>query len=354
MLGALVIVVLLGGVLMSYAQKEGTIRACYSNRDGSVRIVKRGDACRRNETRIEWNISGAVGPEGPEGPPGADGSSCTVAQGDGETTITCEDGTIAIVADGAEGAQGPAGPSGPPGEPGAAGEDGASCTVARGDGYAAITCGDSTATIEDGIDGERGPQGPAADTSELEQRLAALECQLFGTNCPTQLVFVSSMSYGGGLGGLAPADQQCQMLAEAAGLAQDGQQFRAWLSTDEGSPSTRFTTHTDVPYILTDAAGTQIAENWADLTDGVLAAPINVDEHGNGVPDACVWTATQPDGTANTMRAGNPSDCAGWSVGRGGNSGVVGIAGFTMFTDVLWTSGTRRCSDACRLYCFEQ
>jgi hypothetical protein len=58
---------------------------------------------------------GAVGPQGEPGPAGADGSSCSVSQGDGSATVTCEDGSEATVHDGADGTPGDTGPQGPPG-----------------------------------------------------------------------------------------------------------------------------------------------------------------------------------------------------------------------------------------------
>jgi hypothetical protein len=70
------------------------IRACYKSdtpSNGQVRIVTSTEACRSNETAIEWNVTG------PAGPPGAQGLA-------GEP--------------GPAGEQGPQGDTGPPGPPG--------------------------------------------------------------------------------------------------------------------------------------------------------------------------------------------------------------------------------------------
>ncbi|MGB5810070.1 MAG: hypothetical protein WBG86_06030 [Polyangiales bacterium] len=70
---------------------------------------------------------------------GMDGTSCTVSRDDASatTTITCDDGTEAVVADGA------GGPQGPPGEPGG---DGTSCSVdTDATGVVTISCDDGTA-----------------------------------------------------------------------------------------------------------------------------------------------------------------------------------------------------------------
>ncbi len=54
-----------------------------------------------------------------------------------------------------------------------------------------------------------------------------------------RVVFVSSATFTGGLGGVPAADQTCSDLAVAAGLVGF---YRAWLSDDAGrSPSVTFT-----------------------------------------------------------------------------------------------------------------
>jgi len=77
----------------------------------------------------------------PDGVAGEDGRSCTVANNnDGSATISCDDGTSAIITNGEDGANG------------LAGVDGASCTVVdNNNGSSTISCEDgSSAVVNDG------------------------------------------------------------------------------------------------------------------------------------------------------------------------------------------------------------
>jgi cysteine-rich repeat protein len=163
-------------------------------------------------------------------------------------------------------------------------------------------------------------------------------------------VFVSSMMYDGNLGGLMGADAKCQALADAANLAGT---YMAWISTDQGSPSTRFT-HSNTAYTLVDGT-TQIAANWNALIDGNLDAPINKTETG-GVPPvgntSCagggfttVWSATSTNGTLS----GN--SCTNFTSTQGG--GLWGQAGQTNSSWTSWCSGGI-CTWTSPIYCFQQ
>lgn len=64
---------------LSFAQK--TINACYSKKDGALRIVSDASQCAKHESFISWNQvgpAGPAGPQGPEGPPGGCDCSKTV------------------------------------------------------------------------------------------------------------------------------------------------------------------------------------------------------------------------------------------------------------------------------------
>ena len=87
-------------------------------------------------------------------------------------------------------------------------------------------------------------------------------------------VFVTSTRHDGDLGGLEGADDICQELSRVAGLSGS---FKAWLSDDSDSPSSRFT-HAETPYVLTD--GARIASNWGELTTAVTRH-IDIDERRN-------------------------------------------------------------------------
>lgn len=162
-------------------------------------------------------------------------------------------------------------------------------------------------------------------------------------------VFVTSTTYNGNLGGLTGADSKCQTRADAVNL---GGNWKAWLSDSNTSASSRLF-HSNDPYKLIN--NTVIANNWADLTDGNLAAKININEfgqlmdifHGYYVP-----TNTAEDGTAVPGDWYGSRDCYNWS--RGNNS-YGSIGGNTDFTDRNWTNGiSASCSSLTPLYCFEQ
>lgn len=113
-----------------------------------------------------------------------DGSSCTVADnGDGTHTISCGDGTTAVVMDGMDGTSGACSVTDNGDgtktidcddgtsvtvEGGADGTDGDSCTVTdNGDGTYDLTCEDGTSvTISDGADGTDGDSCTVVDNGD--------------------------------------------------------------------------------------------------------------------------------------------------------------------------------------------
>jgi hypothetical protein len=142
--------------------------------------------------------------------------------------------------------------------------------------------------LQAGIDAEETARA-AADTMHANE-IAALERWVASLSVyhPKQ-VFVTSVEYPW-TGDLDVADAACQERAESGGLPGI---YKAWLSTEAASPSTRFT-HAMAPYTLVD--GTQIAADWADLTDGGLDTPINLTESGSGRSIIGVWTMTTVSG----------------------------------------------------------
>ena len=121
----------------------------------------------------------------------------------------------------------------------------------------------------------------------------------------SRIIFVTSSTYNGDLGGLAGADQKCQDHADTAGLPGT---FKAWLSDNSISAKDRLT-HSTEPYGLVN--GFLVATDWDDLTDGALYRPINVDEHGNTVTQSSVWSLTSSDGTQ--MNTIHPQEaCFDW------------------------------------------
>lgn len=176
---------------------------------------------------------------------------------------------------------------------------------------------------------------------------------------PGKTIFITSQAFNGNLGGLAGADAKCQQLADAAEL--DGT-FKAWLSDSTTDARDRLTQAT-VPYRLVD--GTTVANDFTDLTDGSLAAPINRNEQ-NGTVGERPWTGTNSAGEACFQASGGTCNltvpdpvgggiprlaCEDWTTTAGVGEAVVGQAA----TSSAWTSeGDRRCSDNLRLYCIQQ
>lgn len=168
-------------------------------------------------------------------------------------------------------------------------------------------------------------------------------------------VFVTDEISNGNLGGVTGADATCQQEADAAGL--DGTYF-AWLSSNSVTPAGRFL-QSSVPYVRPD--GTVVADDWADLLDGSLGAPINLNAAGaSPAAPTCgtdrVWTNANTDGTLFSASW----TCSNWTTGGG-----VGHVGDMDDTNSGWTNTTGAAcnvSTVCgagqevggRLYCFQQ
>ena len=150
-------------------------------------------------------------------------------------------------------------------------------------------------------------------------------------------VFLSSDSYTGLLGGLAGADSRCQLLADNAGLPGT---YLAWLSDGNVAPANRLF-HSSAPYVLLD--GTQIASDWADLTDGTLAHPISLTELG-GNASSIVWTAVDTAGYVHS------SNCQSWTTSSSSYSGRSGQSGSNNSNWTVYSSPF--CNSSARLYCF--
>jgi hypothetical protein len=126
----------------------------------------------------------------------------------------------------------------------------------------------------------------------------------------------------------------------------------AWISTNLGSPSTRFT-QSITSYTLID--GTQVAANWNALIDGNLDAAINMTELGGPAPIgntscagggfATVWSATNTNGVSG----GNA--CNNFTSNQG--SGLWGQATVTNSAWSSWCSGGV-CTWNSPIYCFQQ
>jgi len=161
-----------------------------------------------------------------------------------------------------------------------------------------------------------------------------------------RLVFVTSKSYTGaiGLGGVDGANDACNTVVMEAGLANAGN-FRAWISDSEMSPS-KWDPPPEGPFVLANA--TTVAETWADLVDGSLAAKINIHETGSALSELphFAWTGTSPAGKVLA------STCVGWT---NGTKNKLGIQGHLLATDGKWSNAESvPCWGTGRLICVEQ
>ena len=190
-------------------------------------------------------------------------------------------------------------------------------------------------------DGEKQPEEECdPEDPNIPALVCTDECMLV-----RKIIFVTSITTSGKLGGLAGADATCQALAGAAGLA-GAPTFRAWLS-DGKSPVTDRVTPSLGAYVRPD--GVQIADHWHDLTDGTLDAPIAVDETQQshlGDDLSYVWTNVATDSGFASHTA-----CEGWTKAEVGKSGRVGVLNSVGST---WTHHSERlCFLQARLYCVE-
>ena len=176
------------------------------------------------------------------------------------------------------------------------------------------------------------------EDNEEDGTACTKSCKLDG-----KVVFVTSESYNGNLGGLDGADEKCNTLALAAGVANAGK-FMAWLSTEDHSPASRMTHHAG-RYVLLNG-GTIIAESWDDLTDGMLAGAINIDETGAKSSEGEVWTGTTAAGQAAPLR------CLDWTHPKSDKGGLHGLV-FAESSE--WTEkDAMGCSYFAYLICVEQ
>lgn len=156
----------------------------------------------------------------------------------------------------------------------------------------------------------------------------------------SNLVFVTSGTYDGALGGLTGGDAICNTLAGAAGL---GGTFVAWLSDSTTDAKDRLTGAG--PFV--SVTGFLIGNDVVDLTDGLVGA-ISRDENNQPVSVTGVWTGTHWDGTWYGL------DCQAWTSNMNGGS-VRGRSGNKGSSGTSWTSfADGVCFSKRHLYCFEQ
>lgn len=198
----------------------------------------------------------------------------------------------------------------------------------------------------------QGGNGTANDSSTpvLLASSAAGAAPSAPVTAQSKKVFVTAATYTADFGGAAAADALCQQAANDLAVPIGGT-FKAWISDSFGSPATQFT-HSNGPYVLLN--GTVIANDWADLTDGTLQAPIRITENGSKAPISAIFSGTNPNGTpvagVNAIDQPEAYDCNGWTSTSGD-----GAYGNNTTVDNSWSNQTvSNCSVSLPLYCFEQ
>ena len=161
---------------------------------------------------------------------------------------------------------------------------------------------------------------------------------------PSKKIFVTSTVYQGDFGGQSGGDAICAARATAGGLSGT---YVAWISQSGGGDTISRMSAYSYHYVRTD--GIKIANNFNDLTDGMLDAAIDKDEFGNNSA-ATVWTGTDEYGY---FADGGTGNCTDFSSNAGGQYGMVGITGSTVSD---WSNDTlgRSCNSTFALYCIEQ
>ena len=157
-------------------------------------------------------------------------------------------------------------------------------------------------------------------------------------------VFLTQAAWPPTFGGVATADAHCAAEAESAGLPG---QYRAWLGDESTTAPSRITNSAD-GYARID--GVLIANDYADLTDGSLNAPINVSAHGEAIPDVQAWSNVHLGGGTYPGSAA----CQGWtsdSVSAYGWTGKADEATSEWTESQLLPCGPNR---KAHFYCFER
>jgi hypothetical protein len=228
------------------------------------------------------------------------------------------------------GARGPVGTPGPTGAHGAPGLTSlvAVTNLAAGDEH----CPGGGVQIDSGTDDN-------ADGTLEPSEIDATTYSCTAAN-RKRIVFATSQTFDGNLGGIAGADAKC-MAAAAGQPALSGKTFRAWVSTSTASPASSFTS--DGSFVT--VGGDTIAETFNNLREGTLMTKIT-SEAGASISSR-VWSGTDENGYNVS-----DSDCNGWTSAGESDSG----AGSS--TDTLqwyWASyNTQSCDQQAALYCFEQ
>ena len=175
------------------------------------------------------------------------------------------------------------------------------------------------------------------------------------------LIFTTSTTYSGDLGGLSGADQKCQLLADNAGLEGD---YNALLSTSTIDAKDRFKSENSlVPIYNTN--NEKVANTWNDLWIGNILANLSYDQNGNFRQSSRTMTGMTKVGEYDTSARGSGTNaCGDWTISsgyRGGggacndNEDCKSIGDNSQINQNLWkTKATDKCgSESQPIYCYK-
>lgn len=226
-----------------------------------------------------------------------------------------------------------------------------------GDYLLTITTGGGTVRYDDYALTVSGT-GPAGEDEQARTAICNLYDLYSVTPVPTfcepegeqKIVFVTSGSFGGNLGGIEGAHQKCQQAAESADLPGT---YYAWIGLPPESAYGEFWQPMDwfsrplSAYVTT--GGEVVAGSFDELVDSGPQVPIVLDENGQAVgSQSYAWTNVSAGGEALYDHY-----CDGWTSNSDlsfGMTGLVGVeGGFT------WSAFMQAdCSQQQHLYCFQQ
>jgi len=152
---------------------------------------------------------------------------------------------------------------------------------------------------------------------------------------PKLTVFVTDNTWNGAMGWITGADEKCSVSASFAGL---GPGFEAIISNTTLHARDKIA---DGIYVRLD--GAHVAESKADLFDGNIAVPIDINENF-GPETGYVWTGSFGSG----LTTGNNCHEWGW-VAELGTRGEIGPVN----SEWLIESRHNECTDGNHLYCVE-
>ena len=205
---------------------------------------------------------------------------------------------------------------------------------------AAPACTDTNAATNAGADAAADAGPDAAADAGPDAATDAGPDAATDAGVTERRIFRTDTTQNANLGGIDGADAICAAQALAAGL--EGE-FKAWLSTI-ASPVADRVTQSSGPYVLVD--GTRVADDWGDLVDGSILAPVDLDANGIARSGE-IWT-----GTLATGASFLGSDCAAFTTE---SMGMTGLCGASSATNATWTENiTPACSTRLGLYCIEQ